>query len=194
MENKNTSAIEEFSKMLTESELESARNMINEVTDSLDFEESLTPAIHESIFVNSYLDYFKNIKTSDPNSPLYLNWINIAGSVYNEVHLVNDKGEVVATVPPLVARNSIETDNLENVGFEEKAKHYNLLKGVDGDRAKNFLATELSALPKFIKPVTAQDEAKRWVALFNRYSNNKNEKETKPATSKVKENLGIDYD
>ena len=189
--------LKKYSKMVNNEYVNEVKNTINEVAGVLENIESVKATVPEDIFVNNYLDYFKNIKNQTEESPLYVQWVNIAGSVFEEVDLVNSKGEVVATVPPLVAKTGIEVDLLDQVPFSEIGHGYTMLHTKGGDRADTFLRTELSGLPKCVKSSPAKEHAKRWVKLFKRYENKENltdDKKPSPGIQKIKEDLGINYD
>lgn len=188
--------LEEYNKILKEETNEVTRKLINEISDVMDKDEQIRGRIPEDMFVDNFLNYFKNIKDAKPEQdPLMHQWINISGSVYNEVELVDKAGNIVAIIPPLISKSAIALDKLDNVEFCEIGEHYKLLSANDGIRAHNFVTTELSQLPKCIDKQSTEGYASRWVRIFERYSDKKdNSEEVKHASKKIKEDLGIDYD
>lgn len=190
--------LEKYSKKLDEETNELSKKLINEITEVLERDEKIRGRIPEEFFVDNFLEYFKNIKDSKPEQdPLMQQWLNISGSVYNEVELLDREGNITAVVPPLISKKSMEIDKLENVEFTEMGKHYEIISDNDGIRAYNYVTTELSQLPKCINTQTTGDAASRWLRIFERYSRknvNENNDEIKKINKKLKEDFGIDYD
>lgn len=190
--------LEKYSKKLDEETNELSKKLINEITEVLERDEKIRGRIPEEFFVDNFLEYFKNIKDSKPEQdPLMQQWLNISGSVYNEVELLDREGNITAVVPPLISKKSMEIDKLENVEFTEMGKHYEIISDNDGIRAYNYVTTELSQLPKCINKQTTGDAASRWLRIFERYSSknvNENNDEIKKINKKLKEDFGIDYD
>lgn len=87
---------------------ESVNAMINAVETDLSKIEDLTPRIHDVMFREVFLPFFANDEDRKYPQVTLDMWIeSIAGNRFQKVYIVNDKGEVVATVPPVLDRDVI---------------------------------------------------------------------------------------
>lgn len=187
--------LEKYSKKLNNETQETTKKLINEITTVLDKDEEVRGRIPEEIFVDNFLEYFKNIKNAKPEQdPLMYQWLNISGSVYNEVELIDREGNIAAVVPPLISKKAISLDKLDNVEFSQMGDQFELLNKNDGIRAYNYVATELSQLPRCIDKQTTDDDATRWLKIFKRYSKGDNTSNDVSLNNQEKEDLDINYD
>jgi hypothetical protein len=59
----------------------------------------------EPVFREHFLPYFVNPLVAEQNNKIVAAWVGIAGTPMAEVNVVNPKGEVLFTVPPLIDSN-----------------------------------------------------------------------------------------
>lgn len=78
--------------------LQTQINTIKEQFNQLDRLDVRT--IPEAIFVHHFLPVFSGERTENAQEALSM-WVNIAGSNFHPVNVINNQGDVVAQVPPL---------------------------------------------------------------------------------------------
>lgn len=126
----------------------------------------------ENIFIEYFLDFFRNYNTGDLNEPLNLKWIELSGSVYNEVDILNAEGDVIYTVPPLMARADLDGKPIEDFNFSKMVGEYNLRSNRLQTDAQNFLNNQLNGLDTQISSDHIPSIAARWNQVFSRYATN----------------------
>jgi hypothetical protein len=132
--------------------------------------------LDEYRFVNVFLPFF----AGDEKLPYPVttnHWVNVAGGMfrggmYNEVDIVNDKGEVLFTVPPVADRSNhvpfqSERGQSSIANVVESAKN---LANVHPAQSLNYLRTELAARYASMREQGhALEYVRRWNAIFARY-------------------------
>jgi hypothetical protein len=142
----------------------------------------------EIVFVNIFLPFFFkliNSKTiedqnrikSEEKSLLY-KWLELSGSEYSEVDIIDTNMNVLYTVPPIMANTSIE--NSVNKDFNNIIKNYKNRETRSKLDADKYIESQLSTIDDKIKPID-NNYGQRWLNIFNRYygNTNKNDKSIK---------------
>jgi len=151
----------------------------------------------ESIFVNHFLDFFMNFNTGDMSAPLNIKWVELSGSPYNEVEIIDGKGNVIYNVPPLMARVDVTGKPIEEFNFGKMVGEYKLRSNRIQADADNFLNRQLGGMDKQLTPNSKEDIMTRWVMIFKRYEQKSLEKKVMPETTTIKQSNAddfIDYD
>ena len=120
----------------------------------------------ESKFRTLFAPYFMGEKEIPSNSDFYTAWIGIAGSPQAEVDIVDDKGNVVFTVPSLIDSSIINISgktHLEDISREAEL-HYQRLKA-EGDKFSNEVM-----VPEVKKLISGETKAKeKWEKIARYY-------------------------
>ena len=151
---------------------------INAIRQSLDEQETATRArMPERIFVGLWLAVFhKGQNEFYPQVNLDM-WANYAGNEYREVDIINAKGEVIFSVPPLFDRSGIKTiqgkertrmpgGNILNI-----IQNAELRARVSPQDGRNYLSAHLKQRALFMAdlPPSVRTNLERWDAIFKRY-------------------------
>lgn len=151
---------------------------INAIRKSLDEQENATRArMPERIFVGLWLAVFhKGQNEFYPQVNLDM-WANYAGNEYREVDIINPKGEVLFSVPPLFDRSGIKSiagkdrtrmpgGNILNI-----IRNAELRSRVSPQDGRNFLNAHLKQRALFMAdlPPSVKTNLERWDAIFKRY-------------------------
>ena len=175
-------------------------NTKKELTNTIDiaFNNLVVPTnaqLPENIFVEYFLDFFRNHNTGNLNEPLNLKWVELSGSVYNEVDILNAAGDVIYAVPPLMARVDLTGKPVEDFNFSRMVGEYKLRSSRLQTDADNFLNTQLTGLDKQITPAIDNNMQSRWNAIFSRYEvSTKLPEQMKLVTPVDNTDQFIDYD
>jgi len=147
------------------------KNELANVVDTFHKEivQEVNAQIPELVFTQYFLTFFKTMDTSDLSSPLNLKWIELAGSAYNEVDIVDGKNNILYTVPPLLARPDTDNASFDKIDFNNMAKEYKLRRNRLASDANNFMKTQLHGLGEQVATNDKDELTKRWQSIFLRY-------------------------
>jgi len=164
--------LEDISKRVKENELRGVKAEIDGYFTSIAGTKPKNK-VPEAVFVEVFLEYFKNTTEYDGNNTIILKWIELTGSPYNEVDVINDKGDVIYTVPGFFDRPSIDDIAAGEMDFGAVAKKFTLKTGRLASDGVNYLNAELSKVPKAIKNNEDNTSALRWANIFSLYEKQK---------------------
>lgn len=122
--------------------------------------------IPEDIFKEKFYPHLKQM-AEHPDSPVVTQWIHYVGGVYKEADIIDKNGNVIDTVPSIIARPNVD-QKLSDVDFSKISARYKLKDNRLPAEAINFLATQLSNLPGGVSGDTAHG-ANRWKQLISKY-------------------------
>jgi hypothetical protein len=130
-------------------------------------------SIPEVLFVNNFLPLFcGEISNKLPMFNDLLNvWLNIAGTNYSPVNVVDNKGNVIIVVPPINDKDILKpiisrTEDIAYVFMEAKAKSV-MSPSIGANIIAEGLGSRISSLITQEKPTTIQEQ---WTKLFTHYS------------------------
>jgi len=129
------------------------------------------PVIREAVFVSQWMPLF--VSPPEANVPI-IDWVSVAGSWHSAVDIIDDYGNIVATVPPLL---ETEADPLlipPEINLQQVVQDSITLSGIsDEARANNLI------LNTFFNPNTEEYNKARiqvnwqhveaWNKIFLRY-------------------------
>lgn len=121
----------------------------------------------ENIFKELFLEFFMNGGISNGTAPLTLKWLELAGGPYNEVNIIDNKGNVVFTTPGLYCKPETETGD---INFADIASNYNLRANRLQADGVNYLNASLSGVGNRVSTETPTHIV-RWNNIFKRYTN-----------------------
>jgi len=147
--------------------------------------------IPEVVFVEYFLEFFKNGAEGGVNTTLGLKWIELAGSPFSPVDVVDGEGNVRYTIPGLVARPDANSE-LNNINFSKIADNYILKSNRLVAEADNYLHTELSGIDKKVEGKNVDQAVNGWRKTLTRYDSDKSEPESMKINTSMDEL--IDYD
>lgn len=124
--------------------------------------------ISEANFVQVFLPMFTG---DDTRHVTRANWESLAGGYYNRVEVVNQLGEVIYTVPPLLDRSALKPvfqDGHNSVSV--LISHSENLSKLKPSLGQNFLEQELKhRAMRMQNPADSIKHIAEWNAIYNRY-------------------------
>lgn len=136
---------------------------IPRITDSLKTILSIRPRIDEKSFVEFFLPGFIS-PTEDINIEA---WLSIAGNPLAPVDVVDENGDVLYTIPPLLRSVSFE-ESTKRTQFSEVIKTADALTEMAPNRGLAYFQESMNrATPK---PKADVSSAKVWNAICDRYN------------------------
>lgn len=156
----------------------------------------------EFVFKQYFLDFFKDYHKLSANdkdkSPLYAKWVELAGSEYNEVDVIDSNGEVIFTTPGLLAKPVVDFARARQSRVNDIANDAKLHNRTDIEKT-NFINSKITSIMNGMITVDNNTEAKRWSKILKRFDKEKEPDliKAKPVDKLpkvVKENLGLIYD
>lgn len=163
------------------------------------------PRLPEYIFKEHFLDFFKEYgtmtKEDKHKAPLYQKWLELAGSEYGEVDIIDNQGNVLFTTPGLFARPKINFEHTTAVKLNDTA--HNSMNRFNRTSAEsiNYVNNKVAKTMSGILEADNQDELNRWNTIVNKYKEiNKDIKPNEVELPKgkvskvVMEDLGLNYD
>lgn len=148
----------------------------------------------ESIFKNMFVeDLIKN----KGQGVIGAKFIEYAGGPYNEVDIIDNKGDTIFTCPPIYDRSSTDKKT-KQIPFSEIAGTYELKKSRMPSEANKYMNDISSSIKNSVK-VEENGNAYRWSVILNKYNDDAESKEDTITesininTNKVDDDL-IDYD
>lgn len=124
--------------------------------------------VYESVFKDMFLDYFRNGLAEDDNF-LTLKWLELAGTPYSEVGIINEDGEELFRVPGLLCSAEFDGISVADINFKELSETYELKAGSPIGGADQFLKNALSGLDELLTSDQTEHRNK-WEAIFARYA------------------------
>jgi len=148
----------------------------------------------EDVFKEYFLDFFQNGDVDNINTPLMAKWIELSGSPYNEVDVYNNQGNVMYTVPPVLARPTIGDKPITNVDFSNIAGTYKLKANRLTQDADKYLNNKLNGLEKQVVSDSQDTLIRDWHNIFSLYNRptDASHKDTPVMSASI--NDMIDYD
>ena len=191
--------IAELAERAKKREIDALKSFISEVNDDFTLPVAKIP---ESVFVDYFLDHFKAINNNVEVDPtLTAKWVSIVGSPYSPADIVDSKGDVLYSVPPLLARPNVNK-RLQQVSFNEVSGRYNAEKNRLESAGENYLHAALNGVSSMVTGEKAEMEKStvEWMSIFKRYDTpttpetDSTKKETIKKYSQLDDNLEIEYD
>ncbi len=161
--------------------------------------DALRNTIPENVFVTHFLPFFSGNRNSQTDNDVVAKWIAVAGTPMAEVNVMDDSGEVIYTVPPLLDTSIIDVvkrsaaNSLSNI-YTNKEVHSRNIPAA----GETYLMEALDEKTRdVLKPSEhASEYEKRWANIFSRYGIQMPEGE-KAQESATKSNEGpeeLEYD
>jgi hypothetical protein len=160
--------------------VEQARQSIDYIYDGLIANEPKNK-INEQVFVNEFLPYLTGEKDLDPKSNLLTTWVGIAGNASNEVDVVDNKGEILFSVPGLINTNLLKIgDRHRDDSIIARVAEYTQMQNILPTVAHGELMGHLDRKVTDILPSNTGVIESRWNNILERYG------KIKPSESSVK--------
>ena len=129
--------------------------------------QSYKPKYPERIFVENFLPVFSGERSMSMEA---LNdWIGIAGSVTNEVDIVDPANKVLYSVPALLDTNVIDIASRDSRPLDHIYGEFDLRKNNIPTAAQAFLKSELTKKANGIIKQENNVSAERWKDILDRY-------------------------
>lgn len=124
----------------------------------------------QELFVNIFLPYFAGKVKDDVHLNLTTKWVAVAGSTMNPVDVIDNDGNKLFTVPPLMSSDFLrEQDNLRGKSFNDifnNAQNQAARLPTLGGR---IIAAEGSAKINSMGVAPENSQVEQWNAIFDRY-------------------------
>lgn len=160
--------------------------------------------VPETVFKEYFLDFFRNYnkdtEPTDSDNALYAKWLELAGSEYNEVDVINDKGETVFTTPALLTVPTIDYKKALDMGINQTAVEALQNRNRTPAESINYVNSQVSRFMAGAVSVDTRDETARWEKILKKYKSTEEveqeniKKTLKKMPDVVKEDLGLIYD
>ena len=190
------SELDELSKAVENKKLDALKqNAELFKSEIIEKEEASKHKMPEVVFKDLFLEHFKEIAEGKQVSDdtLTAAWIGLAGSPYNEMDIVDEKGDTLYTVPSVLSRPKLDEKFYSSVSFTDMAAKYqeksNYLEA-EGTRYLNSAVKSMEGTISSSQPLGGA----RWNAIFNRYDTNKLKDSVKHRVDDVEDDPGIVYD
>jgi hypothetical protein len=192
MTENNLPTLEEQASQLRQSSYNNVKETINGLYNEIvaDKETSVLP---ERIFTEVFLEHFKSGEQMSSNDPLTLKWLELSGGPYNEVSIIDDKGNQLYTTPGLYSKPVVDTKDTK---FSDIISKHNLKSNRMYEDGINYLSAELSNIEKQITN-NNKEHAMKWDSVFKRYKTDKGVTEkAETTTTKQPDNTNdfLEYD
>ena len=124
--------------------------------------------IPESIFVNYFLPRFIGEIPIAYNDPVFRHWALVAGTPTNRVAVIDQAGNILFTVPPLVDTSRYDPSGSGNIGLTSLLNYYERLLDRNPNEANSFLVKTLYST---ITASMSKGEAdsNTWAGILRRY-------------------------
>ena len=163
MQEKNLATVNAVMKDKAISELAAAVSAIYQATVI----NNVTPTLPEVVFVEYFLDFFKSQMNTPDRDLKYAKWIELSGSPYNEVSIIDNEGNILYNVPPIYIKPTLD-DSVINTNFSNIANNYMLKHSRLASVGSQYLDGELKKVSDGMK-VNNDEIIKRWNAIFLKY-------------------------
>lgn len=183
-----------------------AKRLLEEMKD---IEQSLVvekknPTLPEFVFKEYFLEFFRSYhkltKHDKDNAPLYAKWLELAGSEYGEVDIVDNEGNVLYTTPGLLARPKINFDHTAATKIDKLADDaINKYNRTPTESANSIINKINKTMPNLIEEASTYEAAK-WDSILKKYKTDEDKAKREVVFKKrriskvVKEDLGLIYD
>lgn len=123
----------------------------------------------ERNFVEVCLPFFAG--DTKPKYPIDMNtWLNIAGGPYCSVDVIDNKGQVLFTIPPIFDRSAIDPTAKGRHSMAHIVATTNLYVKQHPKLGANYLDKELTGRALVMKvPAAVQKHLEIWNSIFTRY-------------------------
>lgn len=137
---------------------------VNEAMETILNSELHIPTIPEYLFVGKYLPMLAGVNEQGTN---ILPWLEVAGTVYNPVKVLNAAGEVLFTVPPLMRKVEVKDTEDPSQYFSEIVANAKNKAHVSEALADQYLERMLAGRVSSVVPDAKHVAA--WNVIFKRY-------------------------
>lgn len=163
-------------------------------------QEDITPpraTMPEVVFVDYFLNHFRSLASGMPvDENLTAAWVNIAGSHYHEVDIVDNAGNVIYSVPPLFAK-PVVNKQIQQLSFNEINGRYRAEMNRLEIAGERFIHSALNGLETFVEPENKNEIVFRWQNIFKRYTQPQQpvqQEEVKNTFNQLEDNLEFEYE
>lgn len=128
-----------------------------------------TARLQERIFQYVFLPLFAGDAVLMPNVDLML-WTNYVGGPYRACNVIDQKGNVLFTVPPLYDRAAVNPMTSGRQSMYDVIASYSQLSRVHPAQGANYLDAELTKRALIMKvPSAIMENLSLWNSIFTRY-------------------------
>lgn len=147
------------------------QNQINTIKQQFDQLDKLdVRTIPENIFVHHFLPVFSGERTENVQEVVSM-WVNIAGSNFHPVNVVNNVGDIVAQVPPLQNNTALDpAKSASNLAYAVKESNAKASIAPLGAQAMltNQLTNKLNSMTDDLHTKNKPHE-QMWLDLLSKY-------------------------
>ena len=162
---KNLTTVNDAMKDKALSELANAVNAIYQAT----VVENKVSTLPEVVFTEYFLNFFMNQMNTPDRDLKYAKWIELSGSPYNEVTIIDNTGKKLYNVPPIYIKPILD-ESVINTNFSNIANTYMLKHNRLASEGSQYLNGELKKIANGMT-VKNNEIIQRWIDIFKRYQN-----------------------
>lgn len=205
MNNNNTTNLEDLRNQYVNRETEQIKKrQLKIYNDMMENNEILfRNSIPIEVFEHVFLNYFRNINNNQDNEDIKNNdhllkkWLEIAGSYYNEVDLVNSHGDVVLVVPALTPKPNVNINGLSNHYITNIGEDIINESRYSNIAAENKMREAFITMPHvFMNDQHLKEAELKWKAIFMYFNKEDNQiSEDQSVNQKYfSDEIGLEYD
>lgn len=132
------------------------------------------PKLPEFVFKEHFLDFFANYHKQEPgsknsNEALYAKWLELAGSEYGKVDIIDNTGKTLFTTPGLLAKLKINYEHTKETNLEQLAKDATMRFNRTGAESINFVNKKLAQVESNLIKEPSHKEGLTWAAIVAMY-------------------------
>lgn len=202
-ENNQYKELKQMTENLNSPDVSSINNTIKNLEEDLIINNE-NAKLPEFIFKEHFLDFFKNYhgltRQDKDNSPLYAKWLELAGSEYGEVDIIDDKGETVFTTPGLFTKPTVDFDRARQIRVNDMAVDSTQKYNRTPAESSNYITSKVTSIMNGMVQVDSAEATRRWSKILKRYEKDKepevlpNDVPKSKIPKVVREDLGLNYD
>ena len=151
----------------------------------------------EALFKELYLPYFAGQDNINSRPDLIEKWLNVAGTGFSEVNLINDSGEVIATVPGLSSTLHLQVST-SSVNLSDACRQAEIVGSQIKSLGTRYFNSALLAREKelidTIVPDSLESVKQKWNEVFQHFGIDVNAVRANNASSNTSDEVRLDTD
>lgn len=133
---------ESFATRISQIDQQAEKEFISGVLDAI---QTPPKQIPEPVFKEIFMPYLIGDKVPTAENDVIAHWVGLVGSAVDPAEIINTKGDVLFTVPPVYDTSDLTTVRSEKgMAFATIFEHYQDQSKIHGAIGKRFLVEELS--------------------------------------------------
>lgn len=172
--------LEGISNEIEKVEVVELKQHINDLDEAFNGSDNVRKAtlpekVLKDFFIPGFLD------TDNKDNVAVMKFIEYAGSPYSEVDIINERGEVIFTCPPMM--NNSKSDTGKNIPYSELAGTYELKKARMIQEADQYMSGVAGGIASTVE-IAKDNSTFTWNKIIEKYT----------VPNKIDEDIGVSND